>query len=233
MKLYSYIMVRDFGFAPNPFHGFCTLATCMPQVRAKASVGDWIIGTGSKSTYDLAGHLIYAMQVSEILDFDAYWNDARFVAKRPALAGSLKVIYGDNIYHRAGKHWIQANSHHSLENGQTNMANLDRDTGVNRLLVATKFVYWGAAAPAIPMQFRNFRRTGEDICCRGRGRRVFRSALAPAFAAWLEKQNRWGVQGEPLEFASHQSAFAVLQNATSVTLKRVRRSPGSRKPGKA
>lgn len=233
MKLYSYIMVRDFGFAPNPFHGFCTLATCKPQIRAKASVGDWIIGTGSKSTYGLAGHLIYAMQVSEVLDFDAYWNDERFVAKRPATEGSLKVIYGDNIYQRSGKRWIQANSHHSRGNGQTNRANLEWDTGVNRLLIATKFVYWGAAAPAIPKKFRDFRKTHEDICCKARGHRVFRSALAPTFAAWLEKQDKWGVQGEPLEFATHQSAFEVLQNATSVTLKRVRRSPESRKPGGA
>ena len=32
MKLYSYIVARDFGFAPNPFYGFCTLATCKPKI---------------------------------------------------------------------------------------------------------------------------------------------------------------------------------------------------------
>lgn len=44
LKLYSYVVARDFGFAPNPFHGYCTLATCKPDIRATASVGDWVIG---------------------------------------------------------------------------------------------------------------------------------------------------------------------------------------------
>ncbi len=152
MKLYSYVVARDFGFAPNPFFGFCTLATCKPMIRKHASVGDWVIGTGAKGTYEYQGRLIYAMQVSEILDFDNYWNDPRFVLKRPNLKGSLKVMYGDNIYRREGRRWVQADSHHSLPNGRLNKANLAWDTGVNRLLVATKFVYWGRSAPPLPRQ---------------------------------------------------------------------------------
>ena len=31
MTLYSYIVKHDNGFAPNPFHGFCTLACCKPE----------------------------------------------------------------------------------------------------------------------------------------------------------------------------------------------------------
>src|SRR5690606_38071338 len=118
MKLYSYVVARDFGFAPNPFFGFCTLATCKPRIRKHASVGDWVVGTGAKLTYGYSGRLIYAMKVSEILDFDTYWNDPRFTQKRPNLFGSLQVLYGDNIYHRIGKRWAQADSHHSKEKGR-------------------------------------------------------------------------------------------------------------------
>lgn len=203
MKLYSYIVARDFGFAPNPFFGFCTLATCKPKIRSGATIGDWIIGTGAKSRYNLAGRLIYAMQASDILDFDTYWNDPRFIRKRPNLNGSLKVIYGDNIYHREGKRWMQSDSHHSFENGRPNKANIKWDTSVNRVLVATKFVYWGKAAPVIPKPFRSFSRTGEDICCKARGHRNLGEELAVAFASWLEQTGKWGVQGEPLEFARH------------------------------
>ena len=32
-KGYSYIITRDYGFAPNPFGGVCTLATCKPKIR--------------------------------------------------------------------------------------------------------------------------------------------------------------------------------------------------------
>ncbi|WP_225761747.1 hypothetical protein [Acinetobacter sp. Marseille-P8610] len=33
MKIFSYVVSRDFGFAPNPFFNFCTLATCKPKIR--------------------------------------------------------------------------------------------------------------------------------------------------------------------------------------------------------
>ncbi|WP_220137954.1 hypothetical protein [Myxococcus llanfairpwllgwyngyllgogerychwyrndrobwllllantysiliogogogochensis] len=208
MRLYSYVVARDFGFAPNPFFGFCTLATCKPKIRKRASVGDWVIGTGAASTYKYRGRLIYAMQVSEVLDFDKYWNDSRFLVKRPNLTGSLKVMYGDNIYHREGERWVQADSHHSLPGGRVNDANLVPDTGVDRLLVATKFVYWGRSAPELPKRFRSFGKDKDDICA-GRYNRVFEGDLPVAFSAWLERENRWGIQGDPLEFARHERAAAA------------------------
>lgn len=205
MKLYSYVVARDFGFAPNPFFGFCTLATCKPIIRKHASVGDWVVGTGAKVAYGYSGRLIYAMQVSEVLDFDKYWNDPRFIQKRPNLTGSLQVLYGDNIYHRDGKNWVQADSHHSSEKGRLNKDNLEWDTSVDRLLISNKFVYWGRSAPTIPKMFRNFGKERDDICA-GRGHRVFENELPTAFYTWLEAMGKWGVQDEPLEFAKHQRA---------------------------
>ena len=46
MKIYSYIVKRDYGFAPNPFYGYCTLATCKPVIRKHAEIGDIIVGIG-------------------------------------------------------------------------------------------------------------------------------------------------------------------------------------------
>jgi hypothetical protein len=37
-------MIDDTGFAPNPFHDFLTLATCKPDIRKKAQIGDWVLG---------------------------------------------------------------------------------------------------------------------------------------------------------------------------------------------
>ena len=73
-KMYSYVVARDYGFAPNPFHGFCTLATCKPEIRRTAHVGDWIVGTGSKKKGRDA-HVVYAMRVTEKMTFNAYWRD--------------------------------------------------------------------------------------------------------------------------------------------------------------
>ncbi len=75
--LYIYVVTRDFGFAPNPFHGYCTLATCKPGIRRVAQVGDWVMGVGG-SRLHAAGRCIYLMNVSEVLPFDTYWSDNRF-----------------------------------------------------------------------------------------------------------------------------------------------------------
>jgi hypothetical protein len=48
MKLCSYIIKNDTGFAPNPFWGYCTLAACTPNhMGLHLYPGDWIIGTES------------------------------------------------------------------------------------------------------------------------------------------------------------------------------------------
>ena len=70
-------MVRDYGFAPNPFHGYCTLATCKPQIRRTAQLGDYVVGIGSVAQ-GRGGHLVYCMQVEETLTFEDYWADNRF-----------------------------------------------------------------------------------------------------------------------------------------------------------
>ena len=204
MELLSYVLARDYGFAPNPFFGYCTLATCKPQVRQHASIGDWVIGTGAKTGYNLQGYLIFAMKVGEEMDFDSYWSDPRFLCKRPMLNGSLKQLYGDNIYHQRGGRWIQIDSHHSLDTGRPNRRNVDRDTSVNRLLISRKFIYYGIDAPLIPDYFRPYERTGEDICCSGQGYRRLSQQLATAFETWLNDRGEWGVQGMPLEFDSHK-----------------------------
>jgi hypothetical protein len=198
--IYSYVVARDYGFAPNPFHGVCTLATCKPRIRKAASIGDWVVGTGSASR-KRAGILVFAMKVEEALTFDDYWKNERFILKRPNLRGSKKIAFGDNIYHRKGEgyDWKQENSHHTLPDGRTNMVNLNTDTSVNRILVSRTFTYWGGHGPAVPAQFRSF--DGDDIVCLGRNHRSnFAPELVSSFLAWLEPLAHDGFSGEPLDW---------------------------------
>ena len=121
MRLFSYVVARDYGFAPNPFNSYCTLATCKPKIREAANIGDWVLGTGSK-TRGRADHVVFAMRVTETLTFNEYWADPRFRTKRPNLRGSKKQAFGDNIYHRDSdsEQWIQEDSHHSYSDGTMN-----------------------------------------------------------------------------------------------------------------
>lgn len=202
MRLYSYVVARDFGFAPNPFHGWCTLATCKPKIRSAAAIGDWVVGTGAKTRYGFSGRLLYAMRIDEAFDFDAYWSDRRFVCKRPMLCGSLKQIYGDNIYHKQGAEWLQADSHHSLEGGSPNPRNIERDTSVDRVLASCHFAYFGSSAIHIPNRFRGA--GSQNIVCSGRGHRVVSGSLVEGFLEWFEGIGLSGIHGMPLEFQNHQ-----------------------------
>ena len=93
------------------------------------------------------------MKVEESESFDEYWKDERFTNKKPVFNKGAKFMYGDNIYHKENGKWRQERSHHSNEDGSVNYANLKRDTGTNRVLIATDFYYFGNNAIEIPKEF--------------------------------------------------------------------------------
>ena len=196
VKLYSYIVARDFGFAPNPFYDFCTLATCKPRIRKTATVGDWVIGTGSKSK-QRNGYLVYAMRVTETMSFDEYWKDARFCNKRPDMHASVKKSFGDNIYHKDpdSNEWCQVDSHHSYGDGTSNHKNVCKDTKVDRVLVSDDFIYWGATGPKLPMF------CGVHFCCDRQGHKYkFPEEAVAESIAWIRRFNDRGYCGRPLDW---------------------------------
>jgi hypothetical protein len=199
MRLYSYKVVHDIGFAPNPFHGVCTLTTCKPKVRKGASPGDWIVGVGScaQKTY---GRLVYAMEVDEKLTFDDYWNDPRFQCKKPDRRGSLKYRYGDNVYHHSSTgDWIQEDCRHSLEDGSPNPDHVKRDTRADAVLIATRFTYWGGQGPELPPELRSW--GGLDLGDPGRDHtyKPYTSDMIEAFVAWVD-QLPTGYQAAPIDW---------------------------------
>jgi Nucleotide modification associated domain 2 len=201
LRIYSYIVARDFGFAPNPFFGWCTLATCKPVIRRTARVGDWIMGTGSADK-ERAGRAIYAMQVDAAMTFGEYWADPRFARKHPDLSASRKLAFGDNIYSPGeGGGWRQLDSHHSLHDGKPNPVNIVADTKTNRVLVSRNHIYWGDDGPMVPTELRSFGDDQEDICCKTQGHRCcFGSDLVAATACWLMGFEDRGLQGRPADW---------------------------------
>lgn len=144
-NVFIYVVDRDFGFAPNPYHGFCTLATCKPRIRNSARIHDWVIGIGG-SRLKATGHCIFAMEVTDRVSFDEYWSNPKFSEKKPIRNGSAKMLVGDNIYHSAGGEWHQADSHHSFEGGTPNEINIKKDTSANSVLISRNFYYFGNEA---------------------------------------------------------------------------------------
>lgn len=196
MGMFAYKITRDFGFAPNPFHGLCTLATCKPHVRKGAREGDLVVGCGSAKNR-LAGRMIFIMRVTGKCTFQEYWDATRFVEKRPNFKSSRDRAYGDNIYHHdnAGQ-WLQERSHHTFEDGSLNTDNLCQDTAVDAVLWSDDFVYWGGGAPEVPVAFRDF--NGDDLYPSTRDfRRHFAKDFVAAVEDWFSALPERGRRGRP------------------------------------
>lgn len=200
-SLFIYSVTRDLGFAPNPFHGVCTLATCKPDIRKKAVVGDWVMGIGgSKMSLQKRG-CIFLMEVTNKITFDEYWNTPEYQLKKTVRNGSKVQVLGDNIYHRSENgEWHQEDSHHSNYDGTINETNLKRDTGkTNNVLISNNFFYFGAHAPAIDLdaighgrQVRNYQ--GYSLINTGR---VFKE-ISKFIKEHASDKNI--IQGDPVDF---------------------------------
>lgn len=190
MKLYSYVIPRDYGFAPNPYFNYCTLATCKPRIRKSAQTGDWVAAYGAAGT-SIRGKLVVLMQISEVVTFDEYWEDARFKSKRPVFNKGIIHMYGDNIYHHVDDRWMQEPSHHSMKDGSINYANLNRDTQADRVLIATEFYYFGNNAIDIPQEY-------DKLIGRGRNHTVCKDeSLIVEFLGYISTNYNKGIQGIP------------------------------------
>jgi hypothetical protein len=208
MGLFSYVVARDYGFAPNPFGGICTLATCKPEIRKRAAVGDWVVGIASTGDSGAARKLVYAMCVDEVLTYDAYWSRVDCQGKKPSQWGSMKQIFGDNIYHRnRNGAWMQANSHHSLKDGTPNQRNIDNDTQSDGVLLSRRFAYWGSNAISIPAHLLD--RDGESILIVRGYRRHFSDEFIAAFVSWFEGLQMQGYLGAPFRWKSSTEKWAI------------------------
>lgn len=211
-KTYVYVVDRDFGFAPNPFHGSCTLATCKPHIRKKAVVGDWVVGMGGVNL-QAVGRCVFAMLVTQKMTFDEYWSDPMFLDKKPVRNGSQRMMVGDNIYHHNsdGGKWIQADSHHSNADGSVNIHNLQRDTTTSdKVLISQDFFYFGKEAPIVPaalLEGLNYKN--------GRGHRIFDLEDANCLIEWLQgclPGTRNQIIAEPMDFHRSEKRYSVDSN---------------------
>lgn len=206
-----YVVDRDFGFAPNPFHGICSLATCKPRIRNSASIGDWIFGIGGRRL-KAVGKCVFAMKVTQKITFNEYWETEEYKDKKPVRNGSKKMLLGDNIYYynQRKKMWHQAHSHHSHADGSTNIYNRDRDTQSENVLLSKHFYYFGNSAPEIPRQILD-----KLNYTNGVGHRKYTSDESKKLINWIEKKHEGKLNlviSDPFDFEMGNAHYTVETN---------------------
>jgi hypothetical protein len=162
MRLYSYIVSFDGGFAPCVSGPLCTLACCKPRIRATTQYGDWIAGMTAKE-YG-SGRLIYVMRVERAFTFAEYHSDSKLRARL------------DNIYRPKA-----IGGYTQLENDFHGSQSIRKDLSVDRVLASGTFIYFGDTAPAVPKAFSEF-------VPHGRGHRVFGNAVGEADSSHVSQK---------------------------------------------
>lgn len=147
-RLFSYTLPYDDGAAPNPFRGICTLAICKPQIRLKASVGDWVVGLGSVNapSGDMGGKVVYAMRVDQTLSLRDYDRLAltHWPSRIPNLASEIVADrLGDCIYDFSGAAPVQRPGVHGP-------ADMKTDLRGQNVLISRHYFYFGQNAIPLP-----------------------------------------------------------------------------------
>ena len=160
MKLISYKIKSDKGFAPNPYFGCLTLATCKPAIRRSenTNVGDWIVGwtcASSKLYSTPVGRekLVFLAKISKIISIAQYWEE--YPQKRPDQNKGLNFpeFYGDNIYKpnsecSFGFEKVDSKFHCKESNKKT-------DVGGRNVIICNEFYYFSAAnALEVPINIK-------------------------------------------------------------------------------
>jgi len=190
-KACFYVMTVDTGFAPNPFHGVCTLAACTPNhCKAGLESGDLIAGCfRSKGV----SKVVYVMEVNEVLDLNDYWRDSRFACKKPSKNGTPEEQAGDNIYYKDRS----SNWHQDCKAGyhRDNSHVFKQDTESNRVFIGKRFVYFGGNAVDLPDDF-------DDCLPRGQGIKYLKDDPKgfAAFSIWAFDRPKLGRLGMPRDW---------------------------------
>ena len=205
MRLCSYTITHDAGFAPNPFGEYCTVAACTPNHQGiRLSRGDWLVG---HATADRGQGLIYAMKVSEVLDFDAYYNDPRFEYKKPRFDRTWREARGDNFYYIADDD-VWAQHRPTLFHGTPQ--NRAQDTRHPRVFISERFYYFGAEPPAIPERFSKLIRDRQGCKC------SFPEELIGTFVNWLQASFEPGVHANPRDLELVDSSGVSSKRLLSI-----------------
>jgi hypothetical protein len=125
------------------------------------------------------------MRVSEVLNFDSYYRDPRFAAKK-ADPRNWRTRCGDNIYFLNGAgSWTQGLAFFHTTPGQ-----VEQDTRHPRVFVSDYYYYFGENAPEVPIRHRPLLKTRQGI-------RYFRGAAVTSFVEWIEGTYAMGMHGLP------------------------------------
>jgi len=163
IRLYSYIITHDTGFAPNPFHGICTLACCKPRIRKDIgerfnkgennSIEFWVVGISSMNRKKDGHKLVYMMKVTDKKTFKEYWEGTKgknYKMKKP----NYENKDGDNIYEPLKENPIDYSDVKQSEktNYHKEKEEINKDLRGKYVLISDDYYYFGRKSHSIKLK---------------------------------------------------------------------------------
>ena len=147
MRLCSYTVKHDKGFAPNPFWCYCTLAACASnhQGGVRLECSDWLVAMEDTNH---GNKLLYKMEVHERLHFVEYFTDSKFQKNKLVMTGTWRQRCGDDIYYMQNRKWKQLPTLYLF-----GRAHLKKDTKYPYVFIGRRFYCFGENAVPISEQF--------------------------------------------------------------------------------
>ncbi len=187
-RILRYILQHDIGMAPCIDGGLVSLATCKPQIRKGANLGDWIIGCRPSPTG--LGHVVWAGRLADSIEVGDYErlhrgrSDAIYRAKP---GGGFKRLFPN---------------YHAGEN------ELRKDTSAPVLVFDPDATwYFGDKPQTLPDNLIH-------LAPQGRGHRVneVKEGDAAALQAWLTSIAPPGIHGVPRDATPKKTRRCDLPN---------------------
>ena len=142
--MFSYTIAHDYGSAPNPFWGICTLTICKPVTRRVAKIGDWVAGLRENS-------IVYAMRITDkktFADYDEYCRQY-LPEKIPDWSShDFRRRVGDCIYD-----YLVSNPP-KLRRSIHSKKNVTTDIGGLYALLSNDFYYFGSQPIILPANLK-------------------------------------------------------------------------------
>ena len=214
MGLFAYKMTHDTGFAPNPFWGYLTLATCKPKIREHKRPGDWFAGFTSRELCgDRVGdeRLVFLMQIEDKMALANYFHDRRFQSRIPRDPPVAKVYRcGDNIYRPLVRNARDARDFEQLPNDHHGPDQKDRDLNGLKVLIARRFAYFGVDALRVPREVRPEVPAGQSA----HGRETRDLARAKRFIDYVFSLVHAPVMARPHQWPRADASWKTLEEDT-------------------
>ena len=197
IRLFSYKMTHDTGFAPNPFGGILTLATCKPKIRECKKIGDWVAGfTSGQLNSDKVGNekLIYLMQVTDKIPFKEYWNDSKYEKRKPNPDSPIIIgKRGDNIYKPIEENPTTFSDFELIPNPNHTENNKEKDLSGKYVLISNIFYYFGSVPIIIPENIKPIVPNGQS----SHGSRTYDNRIINDFLSYIKTNYKMGMHSHP------------------------------------